>query len=902
MKKGQSILIHAGSGGFGMAAITIAQKRGFTVFTTCSATKRDFLKDKFGLKDEQIGDSRTDSFVDTVLKGTSNRGVDVVLNQLAGPLQIASLRCLAPGGQFCEIGKYDVVMNSPIGQFILVENMSFHVIDLMYLSVLPAFKSLCDKWLSEGFLNNEIVPLSTTAFEAQDIVAAVRYMSQGKHTGKIVIKGLDGSSKFRVRHLHSQLWKERHLITGGLGGLGLALAFRLASHGSRDIVLVGRSGVTNTSQEEAISDMKKMGCRVQVVQAGVLDLADNSTIGRIDRIWHVATVYRDVTLENMTDKKWEDVVHTKVLGYHHLRQSWPDTPIVNISSISGYFGNVGQTNYAFANSNLDAVARRDSRAVSIRLGPVDNVGYVIQNPANRRVLELAPFVLMPIEEVLDRLEQVVSEHKTGVFGIYKLKPRLAKGSSGRKRGPYTLESAQNMLAMILGGQPDQYYATLPLRSTGLDSLSLMEVVHHIYEETGVQNFKPQEVNEDFAVQDLVKVVTHLRQANPVSDEEEAPAPAATVEKASAPAATEEEVSTPSTTEQEASVASSDVKDDTVVKAPVDQLNASELHAQSKWPKDQKFLGTAALVSTLWWVASCVAFGGGDEESGVGAGTVIPNASIVLNVCATVYFVIAWRFKKGMATAIKDPISCSHYVLGAILSIAYVTLHSVSDKAFATYWESLTFGFYIFDFVSIFSRWDSLVPEYRFFFSLHHALTFTAVGIWRAIPAMTEDGNDRAGLWQNDPGWSLGVMLWLSSAFWMNLVMAYRYLFGGGGGGSGNSNHSSMRALARKWMPYLMAVAFGLERVQRLIAYIAVIVIADWDLQDGYAVAICLTGIGMDALDIYFLLIMIQKQFRAMKLAQEFAAAAAAANNVQESSTQSKCGSGDLECGSEEHVV
>jgi len=95
IKEGQSILIHAGTGGVGIAAIRVALSRGLKVFTTCSSSaKRQFIKDTFGLRDHEIGDSRSDSFVETVMRGTNSKGVDIALNQLSGDLQIATLRCM----------------------------------------------------------------------------------------------------------------------------------------------------------------------------------------------------------------------------------------------------------------------------------------------------------------------------------------------------------------------------------------------------------------------------------------------------------------------------------------------------------------------------------------------------------------------------------------------------------------------------------------------------------------------------------------------------------------------------------------------------------------------------------------------------------------------------------------
>jgi fatty acid synthase, animal type len=110
IKKGDSVLIHAGSGGVGLAAIQVAFAYGLEVFSTVgSEEKKKFLLETFPqLKSENIGNSRDTSFEEMVLVATKGRGVDYVLNSLADDKLQASLRCLAVNGTFLEIGKYDI--------------------------------------------------------------------------------------------------------------------------------------------------------------------------------------------------------------------------------------------------------------------------------------------------------------------------------------------------------------------------------------------------------------------------------------------------------------------------------------------------------------------------------------------------------------------------------------------------------------------------------------------------------------------------------------------------------------------------------------------------------------------------------------------------------------------------
>ena len=117
LRPGESVLIHAGSGGVGQAAISVCLSRGCEVFTTVgSKEKREFIKTKFPkIDDNHICSSRSTDFEEKILKMTNGRGVDVILNSLAEEKLQASLRCLTDFGRFLEIGKYDIIENNPLG-------------------------------------------------------------------------------------------------------------------------------------------------------------------------------------------------------------------------------------------------------------------------------------------------------------------------------------------------------------------------------------------------------------------------------------------------------------------------------------------------------------------------------------------------------------------------------------------------------------------------------------------------------------------------------------------------------------------------------------------------------------------------------------------------------------------
>ena len=107
IRAGESVLIHAGTGGVGMAAVQLCRHWGVEVFVTASRGKWDTLR-AMGFDDDHIGDSRTLEFEEKFLAVTEGRGVDVVLDSLAGDFVDASLRLLVRGGRFLEMGKTDI--------------------------------------------------------------------------------------------------------------------------------------------------------------------------------------------------------------------------------------------------------------------------------------------------------------------------------------------------------------------------------------------------------------------------------------------------------------------------------------------------------------------------------------------------------------------------------------------------------------------------------------------------------------------------------------------------------------------------------------------------------------------------------------------------------------------------
>ncbi len=186
VRKGERVLVHAGAGGVGMAAIQIALHLGARVIASAGSPSKRALLKTLGVED--VIDSRRGDFAESVMDLTGGKGVDVVLNALAGEAIPMGLGCLAEFGRFIEIGKRDIYQNSRIPLRPLRNNSSFHVVamDAVFHGDEELTRQMLEE-ISKLVEKGALRPLPFRAFPASRADAAFRLMSGGKHIGKVVI-------------------------------------------------------------------------------------------------------------------------------------------------------------------------------------------------------------------------------------------------------------------------------------------------------------------------------------------------------------------------------------------------------------------------------------------------------------------------------------------------------------------------------------------------------------------------------------------------------------------------------------------------------------------------------------------------------------------------------------------
>ena len=359
----------------------------------------------------------------------------MVLNALAGEFVDASLRLMAEGGRFIEMGKADIRDQRSIAE-------GFAGVHYRAFDLAEAGEQRLGQMLGEVagmFEAHTLHRLPVKSWDVRDVVTAYRFVSQARHIGKVVL--------CMPETLPEALAAGTVVVTGGTGMAGAVMARHVvARYGVGHVVLVSRGGPRAEGAGQLVAELSAAGAQVQVLACDVADrdalaavLAQLKQQGwpSLTGVIHAAGVLDDAVIASLTPQRLDAVLRAKVdaaWNLHELTRDLGLSVFAVFSSLAGTVGSAGQGSYAAANAFLDGLAgyRRAAglAAVSLAWGwweqPSAMTGHLGERDMAR--MQAGGVVAMTPEQAVQLFDAALLGDRAAVVAA-----RLNRAALGRRQ-------------------------------------------------------------------------------------------------------------------------------------------------------------------------------------------------------------------------------------------------------------------------------------------------------------------------------------------------------------------------------------------------------------------------------------------------------------------------------------
>jgi acyl transferase domain-containing protein/NAD(P)-dependent dehydrogenase (short-subunit alcohol dehydrogenase family)/acyl carrier protein len=532
LKPGDWVLVCDAGTGTALATALYALRAGAKVIATAETAAERKSLEEFGCT--MVLDSTTLTYRDVALQATNGRGVDIAFGSNVGDLRLAALDTVAFGGIYLDGNTDGAGRQDAIPMRYVERDISIIRIDLA--AAIARHSAAIKAAITE--LPNLMAASATAGLPARllpgrDIDFALK-AARHKRVGRTALLMTAHTPILRQRSPLILDPDATYLVTGGFGGIGLAVLEWLAARGARSLAVISRSGASTPEARRLIQRLEIAGVRVQSETTDVgnaADLARALTRIREDGppirgVIHGAGVLADAPITTIDAASLDRTIGAKARGALHLHRLLSDAALdffVCHGSIAAAWGNSGQYNYAAANGFLAGLMRH-RRAVGlpgscINWGPIAEAGMAARDDRLSRHFERLGLRPLPLEAMLSVLEDVIVEgwdicdvadiawntwrHSLPEYGQKRIadlvsdtaecatgeaeafRARLS-GKGKKERHAQIFEMLIDAASPILKLPKSRFAPTTSLSALGADSLMAVEIADAIHRRTDVR--------------------------------------------------------------------------------------------------------------------------------------------------------------------------------------------------------------------------------------------------------------------------------------------------------------------------------------------------------------------------------------------------------------------------------